>query len=552
MSTTTSPEPAQDTPPRDFDYEQAEGLHPGGEGPGAPVRPAPAGERNWREWMTVAVGLTSLLAVLAIGFSIISISDQTVSPAASPAGGAGSAGSAASGASVATAPAPTLAQAKGIAYERFQPVNPQVPAVPSGPVKKFTVSVIQHIVQVSPGLAPVEAWSYTVNGLAYRGTAASPPMVVNQGDRVQVTFINGTKADGVNLSHSIDIHAAEIAPNLNYVDVAPGQKKVISFTAKYAGVFMYHCATQPVLMHTGAGMTGMFLVKPRPLPPVAKELWLVQGEYYIGKPGGLADEAKMQAEAPDVLAFNGYANQYKYAPIGVPVGKPIRLYVLNAGPSKWSAFHVIGDLFDTVDEEGVVSHGAQTVSLAPAQGAWMDLTLPQTGDYTFVTHAFGDMVKGAAGVLRTPGAPMPQVTGPTPTGGSAKPVLPTEQMASGGTGGTGGTGGPSAAGLPAGTVAAAMGDLWIRSSTTSVKAGKITFKVTNSGQMDHWFGIMRAPVAFSGGSLVASDVLAKTAELAAGASGSVSVTLAPGSYELVCLMPGHYAAGQREAFTVTG
>jgi nitrite reductase (NO-forming) len=126
---------------------------------------------------------------------------------------------------------------------------------------------------------------------------------------------------------------------------------VIKFTAKYAGVFMYHCATQPVLMHTGAGMTGMFLVKPHNLAPAAKELWLVQGEYYIGKPGGLADQAKMQAETPDVIAFNGYANQYKFAPITVPVGRNIRLYVLNAGPSKWSAFHVIGTLFDTVDQE---------------------------------------------------------------------------------------------------------------------------------------------------------------------------------------------------------
>jgi uncharacterized cupredoxin-like copper-binding protein len=371
-------------------------------------------------------------------------------------------------------------------------------------------------------------------------------MVVNQGDRVQVTFVNGTGKSGVNMAHSIDIHAAEIASNLNYIDVAPGHQKVITFTAKYAGVFMYHCATQPVLMHTGAGMTGMFLVKPRNLPPAAKELWLVQGEYYIGKPGGLADQAKMQAETPDVIAFNGYANQYKFAPITVPVGKTVRLYVLNAGPSKWSAFHVIGTLFDTVDEEGVVSHGAQTVSLAPAQGAWVDLTLPQAGDYTFLTHAFGDMTKGAAGILRTVGAPAPKAAAPAPTGGSTSPVLPGASMS------MSAPPAPAASSPPAGTIATTMGDMWVRTPTATAKAGKVTFAVTNNGQMNHWLGIMRAPVALKDGLLDPAAVLAKSAELSPGQSGTMALTLSPGTYELVCLEPGHYSAGQRETFSVTG
>ena len=54
-------------------------------------------------------------------------------------------------------------------------------------------------------------------------------------------------------------------PNKNYIDVAPGKKLTIDFVAKHPGVFMYHCATQPVLMHTSAGMMGMMVVKPRNL-----------------------------------------------------------------------------------------------------------------------------------------------------------------------------------------------------------------------------------------------------------------------------------------------
>lgn len=502
-------------------------------------------ERSFKEWTLIGLGLTALLAIVGIIMAVAAIATNSGSADNSSLVASTTAPAAKLPADL--QPAPTLAQAKGYKYEKFQPVDPTLPAVPAGAVKKFTVSVIQHEVQVSPGLAPVEAWTYTVNGVAYRGTAASPPMVVNQGDRVQITFVNGTVRDGVNLAHSIDVHAAQLAPNLNYVDIAPGAKKVITFTAKYPGVFMYHCATQPVLMHTGAGMTGMFVVKPRHLPPVAKELWVVQGEFYIGQPGGLADMAKMTAENPDVVAFNGYANQYKYAPISVPVGKPIRMYVLNAGPSRWSAFHLIGDIFDSVNQEGVVSHGAQTVNLSPAQGATVTFTIPEAGDYAFVTHNFGDMVKGAAGVLRAGNAPLPKAVpgAPVPTGGSTSPVLPSSEPK------TSTTGASSRAPVtPAGALSVTLGEMYVH-APTSAKAGKVTFQVTNQGQMTHQFGIIKAPATVSGG-MLSSKPLAESGQLAPGQSVTVTSSLAPGSYQLVCLMPGHYAGGQHEAFTVTG
>ena len=130
-----------------------------------------------------------------------------------------------------------------------------------------------------------------------------------------------------------------------------------------------------------------------------------QQEFYIGKPGGQADMQKMQAKQPDVIAFNGYAAQYKNEPITVPRGEKIRMFVLNSGPSIWSAFHVIGTVFDRTHIEGVVGRHAQTVNLAPSQGGWVEFTLDEGGTYPFVTHAFGDMVKGAVGVLATENAP---------------------------------------------------------------------------------------------------------------------------------------------------
>ena len=137
-----------------------------------------------------------------------------------------------------------------------------------------------------------------------------------------------------------------------------------------------------------------------------EELWMTQQEYYIGKPGQDADMAKMSAKKPDVIAFNGFANQYKDSPITIRRGEKVRMYVLNAGPSIWSAFHVIGTVFDRTVVEGQVGHDAQTINLAPSQGGWVEFSVEEEGTYPFVTHAFGDMVKGALGVLATPHAPM--------------------------------------------------------------------------------------------------------------------------------------------------
>ena len=81
------------------------------------------------------------------------------------------------------------------------------------------------------------------------------------------------------------------------------------------------------------------------------------------------------------------------------------MYVLNAGPSVWSAFHVIGTVFDRTVIEGTAGHDAQTINLAPSQGGWVEFTLDEEGGYPFVNHAFGDMVKGSLGVLKTPNAP---------------------------------------------------------------------------------------------------------------------------------------------------
>jgi nitrite reductase (NO-forming) len=480
-------------------------------------------ERSVREWMLVGIGLTALLAVLAAITAVVALATGGGAHATVVKQAGGKAPAAA------PAAAPTLADAKGVEFEPFERVNPDLPAVPAGKLKRFDVDVYHHVTQVHKDLAPTEVWSYKVNGVEHRGTGFSTPMVVEVGDTVDFRLTNGSSQRmQVTMPHSLDFHSAKVNPGERYADLAPGESMRYRFVAEHPGVFMYHCATQPVLMHTGMGMVGAMVVKPKGLAP-ARDLFLTQQEFYIGEPGEAGDMAKMEAETPSAITFNGYADQYAHEPIVVQQGERIRMWVLNAGPSIWSAFHVIGTIFDKTVVEGVEGASAQTINLAPSQGGYVEFTLDEEGTYPFVTHAFGDMVKGAMGVLKTENAPKGGAHG-----------APADAPAHG----------DSAHG--AADVNVTLGDMYVEVDTTSVKAGEVTFAVSNEGQTMHGMALALQPVSADGGMLDESALLGKGKELAGGDSETITAELEPGKYELVCFLPGHYAAGQKLPFEVTG
>lgn len=192
--------------------------------------------------------------------------------------------------------------------------------------------------------------------------------------------------------------------------INPGEELIYEFTANYAGVFMYHCGTTPALHHIASGMFGMIIVEPEGgLAPVENEFALVQNEWYMVEQAGFVslEEASAAAPAPDAVVWNGVANQYADHPIQVPVGETVRVFVLNAGPSIDSSFHVVGTVFDEVIKEGAVlrrgnegNWGSQAVDLSPAQGAIIEMHFDEDGLYPIVTHAFNFVGRGALGLFQ--------------------------------------------------------------------------------------------------------------------------------------------------------
>lgn len=241
----------------------------------------------------------------------------------------------------------------------------------------------------------------------FNGEVPGPVLRTHVGDTVRVNLSNPI---GSEVPHSVDFHASQVAWNDEMRSIEPGEDLVYEFTTDYAGVWMYHCGTDPVLHHIANGMFGMVITEPEGgLPPIENEFFFVQNEWYLGPQGEVSSFAKANqaAPAPDFVMFNGIANQYLDNPIEVPTGEDVRLFVLDVGPSIDSSFHIVGTIFHAVTKEGVHlvegndgSWGSQAVDLAPAQGAIIELRTAEDGLYPIVTHSFNFPGRGAVGLLQ--------------------------------------------------------------------------------------------------------------------------------------------------------
>ena len=266
------------------------------------------------------------------------------------------------------------------------------PSVAPQRLHRLELRVQEVVREVAPGVTQ-RLWTFN-------GTTPGPVLRGRVGDTFEITLVNDGTVD-----HGIDFHAGALAPDEPMRPIEPGERLTYRFTATKAGIWMYHCSTMPMLWHVGNGMYGAVIIDPPDLPAVDREYVLVQSELYLGPEGEPGDYAAMQAARPDAVVFNGYVSQYAHRPLTATTGERVRIWLLNAGPNRSSAFHIVGAQFDTVYREGRYelrpgdSGGAQVLDLAPAAGGFVETVLPEPGHYPFVSHSLVDAERGARGVI---------------------------------------------------------------------------------------------------------------------------------------------------------
>ena len=295
------------------------------------------------------------------------------------------------------------------------------------------IDIVAQRIEVAPGVR-YDAWTFG-------GTVPGPVVHVREGDRVVFTMKNrsdevlsvtqpapgagaffaslaGThhaSSEGVALPmpHSIDFHAAMVAPDDKYRMLKAGDSIRFEWVANYPGVYTYHCGTPPVLHHMAMGQYGIVVVSPKDGYPtdgrVARSYAVVQSEFYLkrrdeGQDGRYVfDREAAERKIPSHVVFNGHVNALKHKPLTANAGEWVRLYVHNVGPSDGASTHVVGTILDRVWYEGNPLNewrGMQTVPLGASNGAVIEFMVAEEGEYILVDHEFADAQKGAVGKIR--------------------------------------------------------------------------------------------------------------------------------------------------------
>jgi len=278
--------------------------------------------------------------------------------------------------------------------------------------------------KVTVDLTTVELSGRLDDGTEFRywtfgGKVPGPFVRVRVGDTVEVRLTNATDST---MMHNVDFHAVTGPGGGGGATLAvAGETKSFTFKALNPGLYVYHCAVPPAAWHIAKGMYGLILVEPEAgLPPVDREFYVMQGEIYTEQPfgtkGDLTDSyTKLLNETPEYYVFNGavHAIVATSQPLTAKVGEKVRIYFGNGGPNATSSFHVIGEIFDRVYNQGsLVSDplkDVQTVTVAPGGAIAVEFTVQVPGEFMLVDHALSRAMRGLIGTLKVDGPPNPEI-----------------------------------------------------------------------------------------------------------------------------------------------
>jgi nitrite reductase (NO-forming) len=292
--------------------------------------------------------------------------------------------------------------------------NPADVPPPVGDRDPMTLRVDMETVEVTGILSDGTTFNY----FTFDGKVPGPMLRVRVGDTVDFHLKNDPESM---FPHSIDLHSVTgPGGGAVYTQTLPGGETSFTFKALNPGLYVYHCATASIPHHISSGMYGLILVEPEGgLPPVDREFYVMQGDIYTKHDYGTAGHQEfsmehMRDEDADYLVFNGAVGGLTSDEnvLRANVGETVRIYFGVGGPNYTSSFHVIGEIFDRVYQEGAMSEPAVNVqtTLVPTGGSTIvEFTVEVPGRYILVDHSLSRLERGLAGFLIVEGEENPDI-----------------------------------------------------------------------------------------------------------------------------------------------
>ena len=273
---------------------------------------------------------------------------------------------------------------------------------------KVTLTAMETDVVIDNRGTKYAAWTYDgmIPGKLVRATV---------GDQIDIALIN---PETNKKSHSIDFHAAEVDMLNEFGSVRPGHNRHFVFKAGRAGVYMYHCASNPLAEHIARGMFGVIIIDPKRFskayPKPDREYVLVQSQFFPDA-DNVVDMVENRGWTHALI--NG--KPFNYDPIHdgnstralmSKPGERVRIFFVNANINMPVSFHPVAGIWDRVYVNGNpdnVLKNVQTYGVPVAGASTFDLVSPagRSTNNALIDHTMSAAMRGASTLLiNVPGA----------------------------------------------------------------------------------------------------------------------------------------------------
>jgi FtsP/CotA-like multicopper oxidase with cupredoxin domain len=212
----------------------------------------------------------------------------------------------------------------------------------------------------------------------YNGRIPGPTLRCREGERLRITFVNGSAHPHTIHFHGIHPSEMDGVPGQGAGTIAPGGRTVYEFDAQPAGLHLYHCHVRPLAEHIAKGLYGAFIVDPAEAREEADELVMVMNGFDTN-----FDRAN------ELYAVNTIPFAYMDEPVRVARDELVRVYLANVLEYDLiNSFHVHGNLFDwyPTGTSPKASEFTDTVMLCQGQRGVVELRFPHPGKFMFHAH----------------------------------------------------------------------------------------------------------------------------------------------------------------------
>lgn len=237
-------------------------------------------------------------------------------------------------------------------------------------VREWELVASDREIEVAPGVR-FAAWTYN-------GRIPGPTIRAREGERLRITFVNGSAHP--HTIHFHGIHRAEMdgVPGIGAGQINPGERTVYEFDALPAGLHLYHCHMRPLADHIQKGLYGAFIIDPKGGREEADEMVMVLNGFDTNF------DRKNEVYAANTIGF-----VYMNKPIPVERDRLVRIYAVNVLEHDLvNSFHLHGNLFDyyPTGTGKAPSELTDTVMFCQGQRGILEWRFPYSGRYMFHAH----------------------------------------------------------------------------------------------------------------------------------------------------------------------